>query len=559
MTIASLRRLALLVGALAFACLLAHAGPAFAQGKVETNARNLQKKAIEDDYLASEFTKAQDRLQRAIGMCGEKKCSAGLRARLRRDLGVVQVGGQLDTEKGITSFVDALKIDASITLDADVRTKDLDAAFAEARKRAGLDAPAAPPTPPAPPPGPPAGDFAHTPAPAHQTRTPIPVYADYTGDQPLTKVTVRYRGFGMTDWKGVDLKRMSEKGWGGTLPCSDVQQGAMTYYVVGFNANNDPVATSGDRNNPYKTTVAKDRPADPPHLPGVAAPSQCSEAQSREVVATFDKGGKDNGEFCEDSSECSSHRCESARCAEPLVEKPKPRRLWFGLAASLDFAFIPSSDDTCKLDESGIPLNDESYYCIGADGTDFPSRDPDLREENLAIIQSSNGGSDRVTGGGALANVRLLLTFDYALTGNILLGGRAGLVLRRYPGVAAENDGQRTPFPIHLEGRITYLFGSSEPLFRAGLAPLVFGAVGLGQYETAVPVQIISRQGTAPPVRQTADAWHIAGPIFFSVGAGARYAFTERLAILGAPKLNLAFGNAFVPSLGLEVGAQYGF
>src|SRR5262249_22310435 len=117
--------------------LLFGTAPAAAQGKTEATAKALQKKAMEDDYVATEFGKAQTKLEQAISHCGTAKCNAGLRARLRRDLGIVLIGGAIDRDRGINAFVDAIKLDPSVAIDPDYRTKDLDGAFAEARKRAG--------------------------------------------------------------------------------------------------------------------------------------------------------------------------------------------------------------------------------------------------------------------------------------------------------------------------------------------------------------------------------------------------------------------------------------
>src|SRR5262245_30258159 len=86
---------------LAVAMALFFAPRVHAQGKVEQAARALEKKAMEQDYLASEFVKAEDKLEKAITRCGADRCSAVLRARLRRDLGVVQIGSGGDREKGI--------------------------------------------------------------------------------------------------------------------------------------------------------------------------------------------------------------------------------------------------------------------------------------------------------------------------------------------------------------------------------------------------------------------------------------------------------------------------
>ena len=56
------------------------------------------------------------------------------------------------------------------------------------------------------------GDVDVEPAAEQQIRTPIPVYVEYGGETPLVRVIVRYKGFGMTEWKTTELKKMGEKG-----------------------------------------------------------------------------------------------------------------------------------------------------------------------------------------------------------------------------------------------------------------------------------------------------------------------------------------------------------
>ena len=51
-------------------------------GKVEKEARDLQKKAIEQDNLNVDYDAAQKKLQTAINKCGADKCSVGLKASL---------------------------------------------------------------------------------------------------------------------------------------------------------------------------------------------------------------------------------------------------------------------------------------------------------------------------------------------------------------------------------------------------------------------------------------------------------------------------------------------
>lgn len=558
---------------------------ASAQGKAEGPAKALQKKAMEEDYLATDFAKAQEKLEKAIAQCGTANCSAQLRSRLKRDLGVVQIGGSIDKEKGIANFVEAIKLDPTVTLDPDIKTKDLEQAFAEAKKRAGGGGAAPAPTNgggggAAAALGQPQGDFTHTPAAEQQVRTAIPVYVEYDGEEQLVKVIARYKGFGMTEWKAAELKKMGEKGWGGLLPCADVQQGTTQYYLQGFDANNDPVATGGDRQNPYKVPVKTEKVAEPPHLPNASPPTQCQDTGDcppnfpgcKKPGAGAAPGkpeepvGKEGGEFCEEDSECKSNKCTSDnKCAEYQGPKKGPK-LWVGLAGALDYTFVPSADDVCKLRKpEATPINENNYYCTRSDGSDYPSRDPNNAAENDSILLSKDRGSDKVTGGGALGNVRLMLTLDYAVHPNVMVGGRLGLVLNSYSGVEAEVDNNRFAIPIHFELRATYVFGK-DALFKKGFAPYAMGGLGIGQFETKIGVQTIEReiQPNSPGCvngfcKRDVDAWHIAGPAFLTVGGGGRYAITERFAFMFGLRANLAFLNAFAPSVGPELGGQVGF
>ncbi|MBL9111836.1 MAG: hypothetical protein JNM74_21310, partial [Myxococcales bacterium] len=236
--------------------------PAFADPKTEAGAKALQKKAMEEDYLATEFGKAKEKLEKALAACGADKCAPGVKALLHRDLGVVYVGGLNDKDKGQAAFADALKADPAVALDKDLTTKEITAVFEAAKKGGGAPAPG-------PGPGPskgPSGDFVHTPFPEQQVRTSVPVLVEYGGEEKLVKVLVRYKGFGMTEFKQFELRKLSEKQWGGNSPCGDVQTGDFLYYIPGFNDQNDPVATAGSRNEPYKTKITAQAVADAPHL-----------------------------------------------------------------------------------------------------------------------------------------------------------------------------------------------------------------------------------------------------------------------------------------------------
>jgi len=558
--------------------------PASAQNaKVEAAAKALQKKAMDEDYLTTEFVKAQEKLDKAVASCGTDKCSAPVRAQLRRDLGVVQIGGQLDKDKGVGNLVEALKLDSAIALDPDLRTKELDAAFAEAKKRAaGGDGGGGGGGGGGRTGGQPAGDFVHEPVSEQTIRTAIPVYVEYSGEEQLVKVIARYKGFGMTDWKTVELKKMGENGWGAVLPCADVQQGTSQYYLQGFNAANDPVAVGGDRNNAYKVKVTRDKVAEPPHLPGQPPPTQCADTgdcppnfpgckKAGPVSGPVEPAGKDGGEFCEEDTECKSKECKSSKCTDFESDK-KFRRVWVGLSVGFDYTLVPTAKDVCKLNPPSDPsaplqpVNSSNYYCTNSDGSDYPFRPANAQEGATSLGKQNDrlvvGTSDKVSGGGAFGNVRVMAAVDYALTLNVLLGARAGFVLNTYPGQAAKDDGKAFP-PLHLELRGTYLIGKDALIQK--FAPFVMAGGGISTFETAVKVTVVEDAdalATPPTTGKTAkdvDAWQLAGPGFVTFGGGARLLAGERVAFMLGARVNLAFGNAFAPSFGPDLGIAFGF
>lgn len=581
--------------------------------KVEAAAKALQKKAMEDDYLATEFAKAQEKLEKALASCGADKCSANLRALLHRDLGVVQIGGKLDAAKGQQHLVDAVKLDGAVQLDPDLKTKELEAAWEAAKKAAAGGG--------TPGPGPnagggtPTGDFEHTPTTEQAYRTPVPIYVEYKGESKLVKVIARYKSLGMTEFKPVELKKMGETGWGGLVPCADVQVGTLQYYVQGFDANNDPVAVAGDRKTTYNVPIKRGKiEGDAPHLPNQPAPQACPDTGDcppdfpgckKGPGTGTEPTGKPDGEECDEDNECRSQTCSkkpnssSGVCA-PKEKKDAYKRFWVGVSGALDIAIISQQDDVCKLhprdvtyplpdqrrtlgndkDTSALPVNDAGYYCVKGDGSDYPFRptgdkgvqDAQARNENDAIVIGKD--SDKVRSSGtAIGNIRIMASFDYGVTPNILVGARAGVVLLTYPGEAAGIDGKRFGAPIHLEARGTYLIGKDALAPGGGLlpgfAPYVNAGLGISTFEAKVPngvavAEKVDGNGQPDPKSgieksRQVEAWAITGPFFITFGAGVRYAVTPNIALMGGPRVNFAFGNTLLPTIGPELGAQFGF
>ncbi len=602
--------------------------PAFAADpKAEKEAQALQKKAIEEDYLNVDYAAAVKNLKAAASRCGADACKPTIKAAILRDLGSMQVlGGTID--EGKLSFTQSLALDSTLDLDPAYKNPQLAALWADAKKSVA-SAPTAPappsPAPTAEPPPPPAaagGDFVHTPLAEALVRTPLAVYAEYPGTEELVHVVAKYKGFGMTEWKSIELRKL-DHGFGGLIPCADVAQGPMQYYLQGVNAQNEAVAASGSRTKPLTVPVNAQIAGAPAGLPGEPAPVQCEDKAGAECPPDFpgcksnkkppgtectkdiecesascadgkcaekkDVGEsceseiecqsgscsdgkcvakKSEGEDCESSDECDSNRCKNGKCA---ASASLFHRVWLGAGVQADWYIMPSGSNVCVVPgvTNGasyqmpiVPPTNSGYSCVDSSGNRFPPTDA----TNGPLVDHDIASShDRVTSGPAFGNVRLLASIDYALNTNMLVGVRAGYVLRTDPlsGTAG------SPFaPVHLEARFTYLVGK-DVLMVTGVAPMIFAGIGAGEFDAYVPVKVdlnapVAMHVPAAPYNTaqttTVDAWQTAGPVFISAGGGARFAFATSVAMTAALRIEGAFGGTagslwgFAPELGLQFG-----
>jgi hypothetical protein len=426
------------------------------------------------------------------------------------------------------------------------------------------------------------------------------------------RVVAKYRGPGMGEWKSLELPKTGG-GWGALVPCGDVERGTFQYYIQGFNAANDPVATSGSRNKPYSVPVKSQIAGPPPSLPDQEPPRQCGgadrgerggERAGDECPPDFPgcKEQKAVGEACQKDSQCKTNLCVEGTCAEKLAKGDscerdeqctsgscvdgscssgskkaegedcsyddecetgvcklgacstsgtgKFPRLWIGLGGSLDFFVMPGTTDACKLDPSGRSTYTAGnpYSCVDpSTGVNFPN-DP---MTNNAIPPHS----DQVQSGVTHGNLRLLVSVDFALSTNVLLGLRAGYELFTNPASGVPGAAFA---PIHVEGRFTYLFGRNA--ITQSVAPLVLLAAGVGEFDAYVPVPVFT-SATMPVPPITENAWVTAGPGFAAVGPGVRFLLGKSVATTVALKLEGAFGGSAGLLLGMapELGIQFGF
>jgi len=243
---------------------------------------------------------------------------------------------------------------------------------------------------------------------------------------------------------------------------------------------------------------------------------------------------------------------------------------WFGLHVAGDFAFVGGSD-VCTQDSQAN--NDFACYYGG-------SRSGAYIDEPYPGVESSTTI--------VYATTRLLLSYDRALTDNLMLGARVGYAFGGGPpsgrDVVYDAQGRIVSvvseglafFPFHLEVRASYWFGST-PLANPGLRPYVHVGGGLAQVDAKITVSVKDCGLVAPPTdpdyaacasgslpsndarlqEVELDAWKKLGQGFITVGGGAVYAFTSGF---GAQlNLNLMYtlpgaGVVLEPSLGAVMG-----
>jgi hypothetical protein len=284
----------------------------------DAQALKLDEDAINNDYLATKFGDAEKKLKQALALCAKADaCSANVVAQLHRDLGIVYVVASRQDEAK-AQFVEALKADPSTKPPKELTTPEIEQVFSAAKGGGAPPPPAAPPKPPAAPQGGGADEIVHTPPAESAASTPLPLYAELPDGMSPTKVQVRYKPFGATEWKTVDMKRM-KTGYGVELPCGEIGStpGDLKYYIQAVGPNGDVLATNGTKNNPLKVTVKAEIAGEPPHLPGKPAPKPCGGSPGTDCPPDFpgckdSKKGKDAS--CESDSECQSNQCKNGAC-----------------------------------------------------------------------------------------------------------------------------------------------------------------------------------------------------------------------------------------------------
>ncbi len=490
---------------------------AHADARAEAAARQALTRA-RAQHAAHHYSQALTILNAAEKSCEPDRCSPNLLAQLLRDIGTMQILDG-DEDKGRSNFAAALAFDGALDLNPAYAANDVRAIWNGVKSGSG-GGPSA---------NQPSGDFDHTPAPEQKKDVPLPVYVEYHGSAHPSSVVVKYQAPGTSTFKRLKLVRVGS-GWGQIIPCGASKLGTLRYYFQGFDSDDLPILDGGDKRHPY-TVAIRESVQTHPHLPGHRAPTTCGEGLDEEETATEQptEGGTGTG------------------------TEPPPTthighgfaRIWIGIAGAVDFTVLPAGTSVCSRNTSDGTQSDPNWSCTSdtPEGIDFPK----TASENLSL---ASGKAGNVTSGLQPANVRIKLTFDYAITQNLLIGAAFGYVAGAYQGGISPHFA-----PIHLEVRATWVFGS-EALSHVGFAPFATLAAGLGEYDANLTI-LVSQTGVSG--QRPVQAWHVGGPGFAALAGGARFAFSQRAALLIGARATIGFGVGTFPAFGPEIGLQAGF
>lgn len=503
----------------AFSTVVVPVGDALAEPNDQA-ALELAKKAIEVDYFGTKFAEAKKKLEQALALCGPKSCSNQVVAQLHRDLGLVYIGGFTQRDEGKAEFILALKANPAITLDPDLTSEEMQAAFDEAKTSVGASGAggssgsgSSGSAPSNPTPSAVQGDLIHTP-PAEQTvMTPVPIYAELPDGVVAKKVVLQYRPFGAETWKSLEMPKV-KNGYGAEVPCFDVGgvTGQLKYFIQAFDADNNMVSFAGTRNAPISVAVKLQLDGEPPHLPGQAPSPRCA----------------DRADCPPGLPGCNKEQDST----EPQPEASTIKRNWISLSFQQDWLAISSAKNTCS--------GGNEYTCFDGDTFYAP------------IPYDKSGGE--LAGGLALATSRIILGYDRIFGQNISIGIRAGFPL----GGGPQAPGGAAFVPLHAELRAAYWFGA-DTFSRKGFRPYVTLAGGLAQVDAAVKVTVYTtEQDFINDKRQSLDAWKKSGLVFVAAGGGAMYAIKPNTGPIAELRFMQIFGSSG-SAIAATVGYAHGF
>lgn len=549
--------------------------------------------AINVHYLATDFNKAEGQLLGVIKACG-KDCSPNVLGRAWMYVGLVRGSGKQDLAGAREAFGKAKEADPSAQIDSALATPEVQAEF-DAVFGGGGAAPAGKGKTAAPAPAsvaaaaPVAGgelDCSIDSGSEVEMRRPIPISCAVP--EGAKKAVLAYKEFGGTQFVNLPMT-IQEGNARAAIPCSATKlQGGLAYVIVVKDTANNTVGSVGTLEAPATLSIVQSTIQPPPAFPGEAPPARCAEEEECPpgLPGCTRSGGGGWGDACTPASPCkkglycSSGTCENAptcevdsdcqsgRCSEGICDMGDTassgagggfRKIWVGVHFAPDIYFYGGSKNVCSLQSVA---SDRNFACYEADNKTAINN---AGQGNSYGFPNSTyqDGQGTIKGGAKLTTMRALLSFDYAISANLLIGGRIGFAFNGGPKSVTYNldannqvaykEG-RAFLPIHAEPRLTYHFVS---LGKPGLHPYIHAGGGLAQIDGKMTVSVCGRNPTDnDPACTNIHSVYVykrLGQGFVTLGGGAMYPFGKNFgAVLNVNFMYMLPDAGFVlqPSLG---------
>jgi hypothetical protein len=222
----------------------------------------------------------------------------------------VYVAGLKDRNRGLQQFVEALKIDGNVKLDAERSSPELQEAFDEAVKKVGAQAPKKPPRKPVETGGgeaaggatgeggdqgaaeaaPEVHGLVHTSIDEAKAGDAVEIKAQLGTDVAASKVFLFYRGGGQEDYatapmtQGTTARKKNE--WTAVIPSEVVQGKTVQYYLEARDDRGRPVIGSGSASSPYIITIRTP----------VVEPKRQRTGTEENPLQQFNKAGMEGGD-----------------------------------------------------------------------------------------------------------------------------------------------------------------------------------------------------------------------------------------------------------------------
>lgn len=453
----TIMRKSCLVGAIVLGSLGVGATPVGAQSKDLDRVVQLNRRAV-DHYNHLQMRKARKKLNRARRIARRAGLTGAAPARTHVCLGMIDVTeGKLEAAK--VNFTRALHLHGSIELDPLMSTPEIEAVFNDARQQLGrqdsepVSAGSGSRREPF------EGNIPHLPVPEQLVFTALPVFVEVPKTAPVSTLILFYRGRGMVDYRPVRMKRI-EGGFGYEIPCADVLEAHMDYYMVAYDKKRRKLGFVGTPDKPVQVPIVSVRQHAAPMLPGRPPPERCSadECEPGTGGCGGEPEGKREGEACRATAECQpGMTCEEGFCADGGYEPSHPHeedmpRFFAHLGFTLGFSYVSSGmfADGTGTDPAFVPEGDENCKDNGDAAQDF---------------------CVRVANPGFVPTYALRVTAGYYVWNRLALAGS----IRFQP-----NAGQGDLANWLFSARAQYLF---TPMTEKGLNISTFVGTGFGQIQ----------------------------------------------------------------------------